>query len=339
MRCGSSHIALVLINLPYHANVSENLSVQWSDYLALKRKMEETWWDGSKYVGGGKDGEPHGQGTYTKMDGTIYVGLFKNGLRHGYGTYTWSDGSEYIGEWLDNEENGPGIFTQADGEVFDGLWENGEFLYSEEIYPTEDYEEMEEVGAGSGFYVSNNGHIITNYHVIDKCKKVSIKLNDEFFDAVSIATDVKNDLALLKTSRTPDHVFALSDESSYPLQDIIVAGFPHADDLSSSVKFTRGIVSSTAGAGNDLSRIQIDAAINPGNSGGPILDSFGNVIGVTVSSFDEMQATNFGVKAKVVRRLMNKNKVSIAAPNTKEISKKNLSRIVADGTVHIVCWS
>jgi S1-C subfamily serine protease len=301
--------------------------------------MEETWWDGSKYVGGGKDGEPHGQGTYTQMDGTIYVGLFKNGLRHGYGTYTWSDGSEYIGEWLANEENGPGIFTQADGEVFDGLWENGEFLYSEEIYPTEDYEEMEEVGAGSGFYVSNNGHIITNYHVIDKCKKVSIKLNDEFFDAVSIATDVKNDLALLKTAIMPDHVFALSDESSYPLQDIIVAGFPHADDLSSSVKFTRGIVSSTAGAGNDLSRIQIDAAINPGNSGGPILDSFGNVIGVTVSSFDEMQATNFGVKAKVVRRLMNKNKVSIAAPNTKEISKKNLSRIVADGTVHIVCWA
>ena len=300
--------------------------------------MEETWWDGSKYVGDQRDGEMHGQGTYTQMDGTIYVGLFKNGLRHGYGTYTWSDGSEYIGEWLDNEENGPGIFTQADGEVFEGFWENGEFKYSEELSPSEDEDEMEEVWGGSGFYVSTVGHLITNYHVIDKCKKVSIELDGEFFDAVTVATDVKNDIALLKTSRTPDHVFALSDENPYSLQDIIVAGFPHADDLSSSVKFTQGIVSATAGAGNNSSQIQIDAAINSGNSGGPILDSLGNVIGVAVSSFDKMQGTNFGVKAKVVRRLMKKNKVSITTPNTKEMSKKNLSRIVSDGTVHIVCW-
>ena len=294
--------------------------------------------DDSTYVGDQKNGEAHGQGTYTQADGTKYVGLFQDGLRHGHGTYTWPDGSEYIGEWLDNEENGPGIYTQADGEVFDGFWENGEFLYSDEISPTEDEDEMEEAGAGSGFYVSTSGYIITNYHVIDRCEKVSIKLNDEFFDAVTVATDVKNDLALLKTAIIPDHVFALSDDPSYPLQDIIVAGFPHADDLSSSVKFTRGIVSSTAGAGNNLSQIQIDAAINPGNSGGPILDSLGNVIGVTVSSFDEMQATNFGVKAKVVKRLMKKNKVLMASPNKKEISKKNLSSFVTDGTVHIVCW-
>ena len=322
----------------YYANISENYPVHWSDYLGPKRKMEETWWDGSKYIGDEREGEMHGQGIFTQMDGTKYVGLFKNGLRHGYGTYTWPDGSEYIGEWLDNEENGPGIYTQADGEVFDGFWENGEFLYSDEMSPTEDEDEMEEAGAGSGFYVSTSGHIITNYHVIDRCEKVSIKLNDEFFDAVTVATDVKNDLALLKTAIMPDHVFALSDDPSYPLQDIIVAGFPHADDLSSSVKFTRGIVSSTAGAGNNLSQIQIDAAINPGNSGGPILDSLGNVIGVTVSSFDEMQATNFGVKAKVVKRLMKKNKVLMASPNKKEISKKNLSSFVTDGTVHIVCW-
>lgn len=307
--------------------------------MGLKRKMEETWWDGSKYIGDERDGEMHGQGIFTQMDGTKYVGLFKNGLRHGYGTYTWPDGSEYIGEWLDNEENGPGIFTQADGEVFDGFWENGDFLYSEEINPTEDQDELGEAGAGSGFYVSTSGHIITNYHVIDKCEKISIKLNGKFFDAVIVETDVKNDLALLKTTIMPDHVFALSDEPSFPLQDIIVAGFPNADDLSASVKFTKGIVSSTAGAGNDLSQIQIDAAINSGSSGGPILESFGNVIGVTVSSFDEMQATNFGIKAKVVRRLMKKNKVSITAPNTKEISKKNLSRIAADGTVNIVCWN
>ena len=329
--------------------------------MRVKKNMEHTWWDGSKYVGEDKDGVQHGQGTFTTMDGYKYIGKWRDGERsgtghciwpdgiqyigewradgwNGHGTCIWPGGDEHIGEWQDGEQNGHGIFTGSDGEVLEGFWENGNFQYSEELCPAADYEEMEEVGAGSGFYVSTSGHIITNYHVIDRCEKISIHLNGEFFDAVTIATDVKNDLALLKTSITPDHIFALSDESSYPLQDIIVAGFPHADDLSSAVKFTQGIVSSIAGAGNNLSQIQIDAAINAGNSGGPILDSLGNVIGVTVSSFDEMQATNFGVKAKVVRRLMKRNKVSIAVPNTKKISKKNLSRIVADGTVHIVCW-
>ena len=103
--------------------------------------------DDSTYVGDQKNGEAHGQGTYTQADGTKYVGLFQDGLRHGHGTYTWPDGSEYIGEWLDNEENGPGIYTQADGEVFDGFWENGEFLYSDEMSPTEDEDEMEETSS------------------------------------------------------------------------------------------------------------------------------------------------------------------------------------------------
>ena len=297
-----------------------------------------TQMDGSKYVGEFEDGNMSGHGTFTYPNEDNYVGDFIDGNITGYGVSTCTDGSTYVGEHLDGEFHGAGTFTSPSGSIKQGIWENCELKYANEISPTEDQDQMEEVCGGSGFYVSTIGHLITNYHVIDKCKKVSINFDGEFFDAVTVATDVKNDLALLKTSRTPDHVFALSDESSYPLQDIIVAGFPHADDLSSAVKFTQGIVSSIAGAGNNLSQIQIDAAINAGNSGGPILDSLGNVIGVTVSSFDEMQATNFGVKAKVVRRLMKRNKVSIAVPNTKKISKKNLSRIVADGTVHIVCW-
>ena len=73
---------------------------------------------------------------------------------------------------------------------------------------------------------------------------------------------------------------------AFPLQDIIVAGFPFGDRVSSTLKFTKGIVSSVAGLGNNYSEIQIDAALQPGNSGGPIIDNYGNVIAVAVSKLD-----------------------------------------------------
>ena len=65
-----------------------------------------------------------------------------------------------------------------------------------------------------------------------------------------------------------------------------MAGFPFGDAISSSIKFTQGIVSSMSGIGDNYSQIQIDAAIQPGNSGGPIVDELGNVIAVAVSKLD-----------------------------------------------------
>ena len=107
-------------------------------------------------------------------------------------------------------------------------------------------------------------------------------------------------------------------------------------------------MSSVAGLGNNYSEIQIDAAIQPGNSGGPIIDDFGNVIAVAVSKLDMKKIledygvipenTNFGVKASVVRNLMQGNAVPLKAPNTEAISKADLSRSATDGTVHLTCW-
>ena len=66
------------------------------------------------------------------------------------------------------------------------------------------------VASGSGFYVSTQGHIITNQHVIDGCKEMKVHANGYVINAVQIADDPRNDLALLKTSTTPKQVFALS---------------------------------------------------------------------------------------------------------------------------------
>ena len=204
------------------------------------------------------------------------------------------------------------------------------------------------VASGSGFYVSDAGHIITNHHVIEGCEDTKIHSKGNVLKTKKIAEDRRNDLALLKTSQTPSHSFALSMESPFPLQEIIVAGYPFGEKVSSTLKFTQGIVSSIAGLGNDYSQIQIDAALQPGNSGGPILDEYGNVVAVAVAKLSLKKIlkdygvvpenTNFGVKASAVRNLMEGNGVPFKIPNTKMISKRELSQIATDGTVYLTCW-
>jgi S1-C subfamily serine protease len=204
------------------------------------------------------------------------------------------------------------------------------------------------VASGTGFYVSSQGHIITNHHVIDGCSDMKAHSKGRVLTTHQIAVDKQNDLALLKAEEEPSHVFALSNDSPYPLQEVIVAGFPFGDKYSSSLKFTQGIVSSLTGMGNNYSEIQIDAALQQGNSGGPIIDEYGSVIAVAVSKLDAKymfdnfgiipENTNFGVKVSAVRNLLEGSGVSFKLPDTEAPSRQDLSTQATDGTVFLTCW-
>jgi len=216
------------------------------------------------------------------------------------------------------------------------------------VLQTDKPEKTFKVASGTGFYVSDDGHIITNHHVIDGCKDMKAHSMGRVLTTRQIAADVRNDLALLKIAEDPAHVFALSNTSPFPLQEIIVAGFPFGDKYSSSLKFTQGIVSSLTGMGDNYSEIQIDAALQQGNSGGPIIDEYGNIIAVAVAKLDAKymfdnfgiipENTNFGVKASAVRNLMEGNGVPFKAPNTEVPSRQDLSKQATDGTVFLTCW-
>ena len=80
--------------------------------------------DKGVYVGEKKDGQPHGQGTYTYPDGKTYVGEFKDGDIHG-GTATYPDGRKYEGEWKDWRYHGQGTETFPNGEKYVGGWKDG----------------------------------------------------------------------------------------------------------------------------------------------------------------------------------------------------------------------
>jgi S1-C subfamily serine protease len=139
-------------------------------------------------------------------------------------------------------------------------------------------------GQGSGFILDPQGHILTNNHVIDNAQRVEVTLYDKHkYHANVVAIDKQHDLALLLIN-APNLVPATLSQSNGLMvgQRVYAIGNPFG--LSGTL--TRGIISAirsigTQGGAPIEDAIQTDAAINPGNSGGPLLNSKGEVIGIT----------------------------------------------------------
>jgi S1-C subfamily serine protease len=143
------------------------------------------------------------------------------------------------------------------------------------------------IATGSGFLIDDEGHIITNNHVVEGATKVQVKLgsSDTSHEAEVVGTDPATDVALLKIDVPADqqHPLALGNSAQVQVGEPVVAiGNPFGLDRT----VTAGIVSALqrqiqAPNGFSISHvIQTDAAINPGNSGGPLIDAEGKVIGI-----------------------------------------------------------
>jgi serine protease Do len=142
-------------------------------------------------------------------------------------------------------------------------------------------------GAGSGFIISADGYIVTNYHVIDKATEINIIMNDGSRSTAMIkGIDPKTDLALLKIeSDTALPFVAFGDSDSADVGDWVVAV---GNQFGLGGSATAGIISAR---GRDIQSgpfddfLQIDAPINRGNSGGPLFDTQGHVIGINTAIF------------------------------------------------------
>ncbi|MEM9572120.1 MAG: Do family serine endopeptidase [Pseudomonadota bacterium] len=153
------------------------------------------------------------------------------------------------------------------------------------IPPQEENQPREGFGQGSGFFISETGHIVTNNHVIDNAVEIEVVTDDgEILEAELVGTDAETDLAVLKVSETGSYPYVdFGSSKALRRGDWVVAvGSP----LGFSGTATAGIVSAVGEPG-DLRRsqsytdyLQIDAAINRGNSGGPTFDMNGRVVGV-----------------------------------------------------------
>ncbi len=156
-------------------------------------------------------------------------------------------------------------------------------------------------GQGSGFVIDKEGHILTNYHVIQDARRVEVTLhNRKKYRADIVGTDSNHDLAVIKINAPDLTPATLGDSRGLQVGQMVYAiGNPFG--LQGTM--TRGIVSSirsveNPGGTNIDEAIQTDAAINPGNSGGPLLNSHGEVIGINsmiLSSVGQSAGIGFAI--------------------------------------------
>ena len=148
--------------------------------------------------------------------------------------------------------------------------------------------QQEVEGIGSGFIINEDGYILTNYHVIEGAKEVSVTLSDNTTVSAKVVNyDENQDVAMLKITDENVKVPAVAElGDSNALQqgeEVIAIGTPLSADLSQTV--TNGIVSALnrnveTESGVVLNLIQTNASINPGNSGGPLVNTKGQVVGI-----------------------------------------------------------
>jgi S1-C subfamily serine protease len=171
---------------------------------------------------------------------------------------------------------------------------------------------------GTGFFVSQDGKVLTNAHVVRDCRQIALRTAEKSGVGRVVARDTKNDLALLTSGiRAPS--YAKLRPSVQLGEEIVVYGYPLAGLLASGGNVTTGNVAAVSGLGDDSRFLQITAPVQSGNSGGPLLDRFGNVVGVVTSKSDLRMAAlikeipqnvNFALKSSLVVTFLEANRVS-----------------------------
>ncbi len=183
------------------------------------------------------------------------------------------------------------------------------------IYKPEKKQEIvqKQKSSGTGFGISSNGIIVTNYHVIDNTTTIKVRgVNSNFnktYKAKILVSDKNNDLALIQID---DYNFTSLAPIPYTIktsitgvgENIFVLGYPLRATMGDEIKLTNGIVSSKSGFQGDVNSYQISAPIQPGNSGGPLFDNQGNLIGIINAKHTGAENASYAIKASYLTNLI-----------------------------------
>lgn len=171
-----------------------------------------------------------------------------------------------------------------------------------------------EAGSGSGFVWDREGHVVTNWHVVENAKRLTVTLqNQSVYEARVVGVEPRKDLAVLQIQAPVESLIPVElppkDEPLEVGQKVVAIGNPFGLDHT----LTTGVISALGrevqGAGGVTIRemIQTDAAINPGNSGGPLLDSGGRLIGMNTMIFSRSGSwagIGFAVPVNIIQRVI-----------------------------------
>jgi S1-C subfamily serine protease len=203
---------------------------------------------------------------------------------------------------------------------------------------------------GTGFVISNAGHVVTNNHVIKDCvgEIHGNFVGENFAPLRIVSTDETNDLALLQTQGKFTRAAAIRGSGVHSGDSVVAIGFPFHGLLTSDLTVTTGIVSSLSGVLNDSRFMQISAPVQPGNSGGPLLDISGHVVGVVAEKLNALKIAkatgsipenvNFAIKIGALRDFLDNNVVSYqTAESTSELKTSEIASAARAYTILVSC--
>ncbi len=166
-----------------------------------------------------------------------------------------------------------------------------------------------QAAAGSGFLISENGYVATNYHVISGATSITVMLHDgKEFKATLVGGDESEDLAVLKIEGTGFAYLSFGDSTELVVGEQVVAIGNPLGELANTL--TVGYISALARSvnidGNSMTMLQTDASISPGNSGGPLIDLYGHVIGIVSAktSGNGVEGLGFAIPAKTAKSII-----------------------------------
>jgi S1-C subfamily serine protease len=216
------------------------------------------------------------------------------------------------------------------------------------------YGAQEGKGNGSGSVIDTNGHILTNYHVVEGAQKLTVSFGgDKVYDATYVGGDPDTDLAVIKITppATGLTVVPIGDSDKLVVgQKVLAIGNPFGLDRT----LTTGVISGlqrpirSRATNNSPSRpidaaVQTDASINPGNSGGPLLDKYGRMIGINsqiLSPAGGSVGVGFAIPANTAKRVIpqllqygevRRPKLGASLPSVSELREQGYRMPVEDG--------
>ncbi len=304
--------------------------------------------EGDKYIGEFKDDLMDGYGSYQFASGAKYVGGFRHGQFHGEGVFITADGRRTEALWEDNQ-----LVREIDSSEANAL--SQQELEEERRQLADERRQLEEARrdfeatrdrdkpparasdddeprtvAGSGFIITTDGYIVTNYHVVEGRTEVTVRTIDgKTYDASIVRLDDQHDLALLKIRANGLASVPIGESANIKRGTaVLVGGFPQVMVQGMEPKITDGIISSLTGIMDDATVFQMSNPIQPGNSGGPLFTLDGNVIGIVsaklsdkvmLREFDSIpQNVNFAVKSSYLLELLKEiRSVRLPPPNPK----------------------
>jgi hypothetical protein len=178
----------------------------------------------------------------------------------------------------------------AEGQQLARQFKPSKQLESGSLVSQKDVADSRPFATGTGFFITDDGYLISNYHVVKDATKVRLLTGAGLIDVTVVKVDAANDLALLKAAGRFAPLPVAASRGVKLGGTVATVGFPNIGMQGFAPKLAKGEIASLSGAADDARYFQISVPVQPGNSGGALVDEHGNVVGVVSAKLDALVA-------------------------------------------------